>query len=123
MTERLTNQKQFILNYLQHTTTHPTAEEIYINVRKQLPRISLGTIYRNLESFTGTGKIIEINGTIKRFDGDTSEHQHFICHSCGKAYDIFCKVPKMQNFGSHLHKIGKVKNYQISFYGKCHKCK
>lgn len=123
MTERLTNQKQFILDYLQNTTTHPTAEEVYLNVKKHLPRISLGTIYRNLESFVGTGKILEINGATKRFDGDTSEHQHFICHSCGKAYDIFCKAPKMHNFKSHLHKIGKVKSYQIFFYGKCKKCK
>lgn len=123
MTERLTNQKQFILDYLQNTTIHPTAEEIYLNVKKQLPRISLGTIYRNLENFIETGKILEINGPIKRFDGDTSNHQHFICRSCGKVHDIFCKIPKMQNFESHIHKIGKMENYQISFYGKCKKCK
>ncbi|KKP69145.1 MAG: Transcriptional regulator, Fur family [Candidatus Moranbacteria bacterium GW2011_GWE1_35_17] len=124
MAERLTNQKQFILDYLQDTTTHPTAEEIYLNVKRYLPRISLGTIYRNLENFVATGKILEINGATKRFDGDISDHQHFICNSCGKVYDIFCKMPKMKNFENHNHKkIGIIESYQISFYGKCNKCK
>lgn len=122
MTERLTNQKQFILNYLNSTKIHPTAEEVYLNVKKQLPRISRGTIYRNLESFTKTGKILEISGTTKRFDGDISDHQHFVCNSCGKVYDIFCKIPEMKNFKNHTHKIGKVKSYQVIFHGTCKKC-
>ncbi|EKE21982.1 MAG: hypothetical protein ACD_7C00086G0034 [uncultured bacterium] len=123
MAERLTNQKQFILDYLQDTTTHPTAEEIYLNVKKYLPRISLGTIYRNLENFVATEKILEINGATKRFDGDMSDHQHFICNSCGKVYDIFCKIPQIKNFQSHIHKIGKIEKYQILFYGTCKECK
>ncbi|MFA6183896.1 MAG: transcriptional repressor [Parcubacteria group bacterium] len=123
MAERLTNQKQFILTYLQSTTTHPTAEEIYSNVKKKLPRISLGTIYRNLENFSKSGKILKINGTTKRFDGSLSDHQHFICCSCGKVYDVFYKIPKIPNFKNSLQKIGKIENYQISFYGKCIQCK
>lgn len=123
MPERLTNQKQFILDYLINTKIHPTAEEVFLNVKKILPRISLATVYRNLEQFAQTGKVLAINGTIKRFDGDVSDHQHFICNSCGKVYDIFCQTPEIKNFKKHTHKIGKVENYQITFNGKCEKCK
>lgn len=123
MVKRITNQKQIILNYLQSTQTHPTAEETYLNVKKILPRISLATVYRNLEQFAQDKEILEINGQVKRFDGDISDHQHFICDSCGKVYDIFCKFSSIKNFKNHNHKIGKIKNHQILFYGTCKKCK
>ncbi|KKP64295.1 MAG: Transcriptional regulator, Fur family [Candidatus Moranbacteria bacterium GW2011_GWF2_34_56] len=76
MLERITNQKQIILNYLEKNKSHPSAEEVFLNVKKILPRISLATVYRNLEQFAQTGKILEINGATKRFDGDISDHQH-----------------------------------------------
>ena len=121
--ERITNQKLIILEYLRSVKNHPSAEEIYEGVRRVLPRISLGTIYRNLEKFAAQGEILEIKSKdIKRFDGDTTDHQHFICSSCSKVYDIFCRKPKMKNFESHVHKIGTIENYQISFYGICKKC-
>lgn len=123
MIERFTNQKQIILNYLEKTKSHPSAEEVFLNVKKTLPRISLATVYRNLEQFAQTGRILEINGAIKRFDGDISDHQHFICNSCDKVYDIFCQMPEIKNFKKHAHKIGKVENYQIIFHGTCKKCK
>jgi|AntRauTorckE6833_2_1112554.scaffolds.fasta_scaffold58025_1 Fe2+ or Zn2+ uptake regulation protein len=122
--ERLTSQKLIILEYLKSVKSHPSAEDIHKNVKKVLPRISLGTVYRNLEKFSAQGKILEIkSGEIKRFDGDITDHQHFICSSCSKVYDIFCRVPQMKDFESHIHKIGKIESYQISFYGICRKCK
>ncbi len=121
--ERITNQKQIILDYIQSVKTHPTAEEVYIAVRKKLPRISLGTVYRNLEKFAKNGIILEIKGEIKRFDGDISEHQHFICNQCENVFDIFeDKTILNKNILKKIDKIGKAKKYDFYIYGICKKC-
>ena len=120
--QRLTNQKQIILEYLRSVRTHPTAEEVYEAVRKKLPRISLATVYRNLENFAENGTILEIKGEIKRFDGDISEHQHFICEDCGKVFDIFERNFPWQKLERKIKRIGQAKNYDIYIYGLCKKC-
>lgn len=121
--ERLTNQKQIILDYLQSVHTHPTAEEIFKAVQKKLPRISLATVYRNLEKFVEKEMVLEIPGETKRFDADIDEHQHFICDSCGKVYDICCRLPHLKKLEEHQHKVGTIKRYQLYFCGTCKKCK
>ncbi len=121
-TERLTNQKTIILEYLQSVKTHPTADEVFNNVCKILPRISKGTVYRNLECFSKKGLILEIPGSKKRFDADISEHQHFICSQCGKVYDIMNKLNLSKENYKEVKKIGEIKNYQLYFNGTCKKC-
>ncbi len=120
--ERLTNQKQTILDYIKSVHTHPTAEEVYFAVKKKLPRISLGTVYRNLEKFAQDGMILEIKGEIKRFDGDVCEHQHFICEQCGKVFDIFGGRFGLKSISRKIEKIGQAKHYQFYVYGICKKC-
>ncbi len=87
---RMTRQRAVILQELRKTDTHPTADEIYGMVRELLPRISLGTVYRNLDFLAETGKILKLEsaGTIMRFDGDISWHQHVRCTHCGKVGDV-----------------------------------
>ncbi|MBU0769673.1 MAG: transcriptional repressor, partial [Proteobacteria bacterium] len=72
----MTLQRKTILNILRQTNCHPSADELYELVRKQLPRISLGTVYRNLEVLAKTGLIqkLELGGTIKRFDWNPNKH-------------------------------------------------
>ena len=73
---RLTTQRQIILEELSKVTSHPTANEVYDMVRKRLPRIGLGTVYRNLELMADSGIILklEVGGTQKRFDATTKTH-------------------------------------------------
>ena len=87
---RLTTQRQIILEELSKVTSHPTANEIYDMVRKRLPRIGLGTVYRNLELMAESGVILklEVGGTQKRFDATTDLHYHIRCTECGKVDDI-----------------------------------
>ena len=82
---RMTRQRAVILEELRKVKTHPTADELYSIVRERLPRISLGTVYRNLDFLADTGEIrrLEAAGTTKRFDGDISWHQHVRCIHCG----------------------------------------
>jgi len=86
---RNTVQKIKIIEYLNSVKTHPTAEQVYNAVKKELPSISLGTVYRNLKLLADQGKILklEINNE-SRFDATTCNHQHCVCSTCGNIIDI-----------------------------------
>ncbi len=87
---RNTRQRRVILEELVKLRSHPTAEELHRIVRRRIPRISLATVYRNLEEMADRGIIRKIGtGTgPRRFDADTSEHFHALCHRCGRVADI-----------------------------------
>ncbi|MFH1656513.1 MAG: transcriptional repressor [Candidatus Nealsonbacteria bacterium] len=121
--ERITSQKQVILDYLKKNKNHPCAEKVYLDVRKKLPRISQATVYRILKDFRKKNKVqvISVKG-ISCFDGDISSHAHFICQSCNKIFDIFDICGKCKILNNKKLKVGKIKNYKICFYGKCKCC-
>jgi len=87
---RMTRQRQVILEELRKVRSHPTADTIYEMVRRRLPRISLGTVYRNLETLSESGVIrkLELGGAQKRFDGNPEDHYHVRCTNCGRLDDI-----------------------------------
>ncbi len=87
---RMTNQRKVIMEVLKDVKTHPTADQVYEMVRKRLPKISLGTVYRNLETLSDLNMIqkIEVGGTQKRFDGEVENHYHVRCRICGKVEDL-----------------------------------
>ena len=87
---RMTRQRQVILEELRMTHNHPTADELYERVRARLPRISLGTVYRNLDMLASEGIIrrLQNTGSQMRFDSDLNGHPHIRCVSCGKIVDI-----------------------------------
>jgi len=118
--ERLTNQKRIILEYLKSTKSHPSVKEVCLEVKKKLPQISLGTVYRILSQLKERGEIKEILTETSHFDGDTSFHSHFICQKCKKIFDVFEKISTLKN---KKLKVGEIKDYQIIFYGICKKCK
>lgn len=118
--ERITNQKEIILDYLKSVTSHPSAEEVYLAVKKKLPRISLGTVYRNLNNLKKKGEVQEISSEVSHYDGNTVSHIHFICEDCQKIFDIFeeCQLLKKKKT-----KVGIIKNYKVYFYGICKNCR
>ena len=120
--ERITSQRETILDYLKGVDNHPSAETIYDEVSKKLPRISRGTVYRNLKNLKRKGEIQEISAGIAYFDGDISSHAHFICQKCNKIFDIFDICKECGVLKRKKTKVGKINNYQISFYGYCQKC-
>jgi Fur family ferric uptake transcriptional regulator len=85
----MTRQRQIILEELRKADTHPSADEVYETVRKRLPRISLGTVYRNLEILSELGEIqkLELGGDLKRFDRKPNKHYHIRCMNCGRVDD------------------------------------
>lgn len=121
---RLTKQRKVILEELKSVRTHPDATELYSYVRKKIPNISLGTVYRNLEILSQEGKIVKISCVnFSRFDGFTEEHPHFICKKCQRVYDI--EQDTNLNFNQKLfeNKTGsKITNVNIEAYGICKDC-
>ena len=90
MIRRETKQRKAILNVLRRTDSHPTADRIYDEVRKVIPNISKGTVYRNLKILREGGKISELNlnGTVSRYEGNNENHYHFRCEKCGRVFDL-----------------------------------
>lgn len=87
---RTTIQRTVLLEELRSVRTHPTADELYAMAKARLPRISLGTVYRNLDLLVQQGEVLclEMAGTQKRFDGTAKPHLHIRCQHCGKVADI-----------------------------------
>lgn len=89
-TLRKSRQREEVMRVLRGTTTHPTADWIYQQVKENIPSVSLGTIYRNLRILREAGEILELNfgGSLGRFDGRIDEHDHFFCEKCGCIQDV-----------------------------------
>ena len=121
----MTRQRRVIIEELRKVDTHPTAYEIYEQVRRRVPRISLGTVYRNLEILSDSGLInkLETAGTQKRFDGVTDNHYHVRCTKCGRVADLPLALLSAIN-----HVAGGVTDFEIlwhnlEFGGLCPRCK
>jgi Fur family transcriptional regulator, peroxide stress response regulator len=121
---KYSRQREAIKEYLANTKEHPTADTVYMHIRKKHPNISLGTVYRNLNLLAEQGEIIKVNcqDGSDRFDGNSNPHYHFLCKSCGKVSDI-----EMESI-DHILKIagagfgGKVEGHVTYFYGTCPEC-
>lgn len=114
-----------ILHYLQNTTTHPSAETIFTDLKNEIPNLSMGTVYRNLNLFKQQGKIMSV-ATVKgveRFDANTDPHVHFICDTCDAVIDLH-QVHTPQALSAEAEDcIGcKVGTCQLSFIGTCRSC-
>ncbi|MBW1674251.1 MAG: transcriptional repressor [Deltaproteobacteria bacterium] len=120
----MTNQRQVILEEIRKVNTHPTADEVYEMVRKRLPRISLGTVYRNLEILSTCGLIQKIGpvSSQMRFDGITKNHYHLRCIYCGKVEDAPIEtVDKLENDIRDISDYSII-GYKLEFIGICPKC-
>ncbi|MBI5190437.1 MAG: transcriptional repressor [Nitrospirae bacterium] len=121
---RMTRQKRVILDVLKGTDTHPTADWVYEKVKKKIPNISLGTVYRNLNILKSQGEILELNfgKGFSRFDGNVSYHYHFTCEHCGRIRDV--ESPMFEHLNEEVGRnIGhKVSRHRLEFYGECTDC-
>ena len=79
-----------IFNYLAGTESHPSPDEVYENIRVQLPSISLATVYKVLDQFHRQGFLrrVSTEGQVARYDARMEQHHHLICNHCGKIRDL-----------------------------------
>src|SRR5258708_36702542 len=114
MLSRKSRQREVVLAVVRSTMDHPTADWVYRQARRTLPRIGLGTVYRNLKTLAEEGFIGEIHtgGHSARFDGNTGRHYHIRCLGCGRVHDLAMSVdtPFDQETGSAM-KYGLLGNH------------
>lgn len=113
-----------MLEELTKVSTHPDAKTLLSMVRRRIPAVSLGTIYRNLNILRDEGKIIELNlGRYScHYDADISTHHHFFCLLCQKVFDL--KGYIFSGIDKRLQKQGFYVQYQrIHLYGHCPGCR
>ena len=117
--QRLSKQRQLILDNLAERCDHPTAEMVYSSVREIMPNISLGTVYRNLGNLSEEGEILSfsVNGK-EHFDGNKIPHIHLHCNKCGSIKDEALPADFFSCFSNEMSDIGNV-----IIYGICTECK
>ena len=84
-TSKYSHQRESIINFLTGRTDHPTADAVYQYLRNDLPTISLGTVYRNLNQMAASGRILRlhVDGKTDHYDACTDPHAHLLCTKCG----------------------------------------
>jgi len=124
MKRRDTKQREAILGVLRNTKAHPTADWIYEQVKKEIPNISKGTVYRNLQVLLEDGAITELNlsGTLSRFEVKQERHYHFRCEQCGHVFDV--DEPVNDELDERVAKRTGfvVSHHQTEFRGLCKDC-
>lgn len=125
MAQKYSRQREIIRNFMRDRTDHPTADVVYMNVRKEIPNISLGTVYRNLMLLAQTGELAKVevgDGTV-HFDPLTDEHGHFICEDCGTVSDLFFDCDDALTKKAEQEMPGaKINSRTITFRGLCPAC-
>ncbi|MGN0343686.1 MAG: transcriptional repressor [Lachnospiraceae bacterium] len=121
---KYSRQRESIKKFLMTRTDHPTAETIYENLRKEYPKISLGTVYRNLSLLTDIGEIQTISTGVgpDRFDGNAQPHYHFICKRCGRVLDLKMQGLEHINLLAQHEFSGSIEGHTVFFYGSCEEC-
>jgi Fe2+ or Zn2+ uptake regulation protein len=119
-----TRQRERILQLLQGTDAHPTANWIHETLRPEFPRLSLGTVYRNLEVLASEGLVIEVPvpGSTSRYDGNPEPHHHFVCERCRNIDDLEIRVSEPLEARVRRKYGLRAQGYRIDFYGLCRAC-
>lgn len=123
--QRCTPQRTAVYRFLQGTDIHPTAEEVFLHVRGELPNISLATVYKSLETLVGCGLARKLSyaDTSARYDRRTEPHLHARCLACGRIVDVPGHFPSaelvpLENQAGHF----RVTDCRVEFTGYCAQC-
>ena len=125
MASRSSKQRDVVLAAVRSTMDHPTAEWVHRQARRHLPRIGLGTVYRNLQRLAAEGLIREIHtgGQAARFDGNTGRHYHIRCLGCGRVNDLPISVTKHLEEEAALAMNFLVLGHEVEVHGLCPRCR
>jgi len=116
-----TIQRMAVLDCLEKTKQHPTADQVLVSVRKTFPTVSRATVYNTLEALSKAGLVLKItvDPAVARYDADTGPHAHFRCRICGTVYDVMMDEQIDLDRYIEGHHVEAVRAYA---YGVCAKC-
>lgn len=121
---KTSRQRDLILCVIRSTHCHPTADWIFERARKEMPNISLGTIYRNLNLLRDEGKIQELRfgNSVNRYDGDLRSHYHVRCEECGEVTDVPHVIPLVSSQQVEELTGYRIHAHRLEFIGVCPEC-
>lgn len=121
---KLTPQRMAILKCLDGNTSHPTAEDIFREIKKQFPTVSFATVYNTIQTLRDRGELLEITIDPKRkhFDPNPAPHHHVICSSCGCLGDVFTDYTEALRPPAEVTERFRITGNHIDFYGICADC-
>lgn len=116
---RSTRQREHIFAVLMDKRDHPTAEEIYARARRDMPTISLATVYNCLETLVDCGLVRQVNfeRESSRYCPNLNRHAHFYCRKSGKVYDIDLPESEVAHLAEYLPRDFEMENIEINFNG------
>jgi Fe2+ or Zn2+ uptake regulation protein len=125
---RKTRQRGMVLGAV-HALEHPTAQEVYAYIKKNSgvhddERISLGTIYRNLQVLEEEGRIISVPAEQQamHYDARLDAHYHFLCRNCGRVADVPADYNSAIDSDVEKRSGCRVESHDILFKGVCGDC-
>ena len=118
---RFSHQREQIYQAVCASREHPTAEMVYQWLKPEMPKLSLGTVYRNLRQMAAEGRLLELDGPVARFDANTMPHTHFNCESCGGVLDL--EIPYDSTLDARAAESGcRIRTHSLMFSGLCPAC-
>ena len=118
---RYSYQREAIKKVVKGTSSHPTADWVYNQTKKIIPKISLGTVYRNLKQLSKDGKINTIyDGNIARYDWNIESHDHLKCTQCGDLVDVHLAHDQFKSIVKTKFKFD-VDDVEMTVIGTCSK--
>ncbi|MCL6622316.1 MAG: transcriptional repressor [Syntrophobacterales bacterium] len=120
----VTPQRLAVLAVLEQRRDHPSAEQIYQEVRRQHPAISFNTVYKTLEVLHQRGLVIKVNPLheVARYDGQVHHHAHLVCRSCRRIYDVEKSIPPLPLEPGDLPPGFRVESQTLTLWGLCREC-
>ena len=121
---KYSRQREAVIECLRNRHDHPTADALYQTLREEDPKISLGTVYRNLGLLVELGEIRKIStgDGCERYDYITEDHYHFICNHCGRIFDLDTKQMEGIHNSVVNENIATIDSHELTFYGICKEC-
>ena len=121
----LTRQRAAVYDYLSSVEHHPTAEEVFLNVKRKVPKISLATVYKNLEALVACKAVSKLSygDGSARYDIRTDHHYHTRCLSCGRMWDLEAARGKTALEQLKAHPGFTVSDFRLELLGHCQDCK
>lgn len=118
---KVTAQRLEILRFLDTHHTHPSADEIYIELKRRSPALSKTTVYNTIQSLKEHGLLntVNVDSHESRFDSVINPHHHLLCSACGNVIDIEIECPYTRKMLAGGHRIDEVHGY---FKGVCKDC-
>jgi len=121
---RKSDQREKIYETIMASKAHPTAQEVYDRLKKEMPSLSLGNVYRNIAILLEEERIQggEFGSGTVRYDAVTGTHYHFVCERCGRVSDFAMPAQDGITAAARRYSPHRIAGHTIRFFGVCVDC-